>query len=259
MSSNFDIRTATEHSTKVTNSLKISINGAHADADLEKPLWAINWFNTKSKFLYSLYGLLVFPAVKRAGAKVLFKGHIINNLNNQTDSETTPYEKDQYQRDTLLIVCYPNAAAFIQMVRKKTFQLFSLLRIAAVKNFTFGFTKRLDTANQKIRLPKRYNGSCQYLVHHLQASRDIIIENQDNIKNIAEKHAVTFYFSGLREAHLDYTKNHSINSREFFIDALFLFEAEDTEHLESFKDDVEYQLFISKTQNSGLYLFARDL
>ena len=56
----------------------------------------------------------------------------------------TLYGREEDKRDVLLVVRYPALTNFRSMLESKIFQGVSVIRMAAVDNFTFGFTKRGD-------------------------------------------------------------------------------------------------------------------
>jgi len=142
-----------EITAQVTSKTKISIKGKNEKIDLNEPLFAINWFATKMEWLYHFYNLLAAKSVFKVGGKPIFKGKI------------TEIIMDQYSgdRDLLLIVKYPGGQEFKTMLESTYFKLVSILRIAAVKNFTFGFTHPLSM-NKKSK-PK---DGLYYLVHHFK-------------------------------------------------------------------------------------------
>ena len=55
----------TTKTAQATKNLEISIISAGPDYSLEDPIWAINWFDVKSKRLYDFYNILAFPHVKK--------------------------------------------------------------------------------------------------------------------------------------------------------------------------------------------------
>ena len=114
----------------VTGKVRIRIRGE--EAVIQNPLFAINWFDTRVAFIYHLYNMLAGPRAFKVGAKALFKGK----------HQRTLYGNPDLQRNFLLIVNYPSANHFLDLASDKVFQVFSVLRIAAVKRFSFVLQQR---------------------------------------------------------------------------------------------------------------------
>ncbi len=122
---------AVEMSTNVTSSLEAVISSDRPEVSLEGPLVAVNWFDTRSLWLYNLYNVLASRSVSAVGGEVVFKGKL----------DTVIAGDDTKRRGMLLIVRYPSGRAFLNMMESTYFKLVSLLREAAVSNFTFCFTQ----------------------------------------------------------------------------------------------------------------------
>ena len=110
---------------KITGSITAEIHGELSE--IESPLFAINWFDTKIAIIYHLYNLLAAPRVFKIGGKALFKGKVQEAISGSTD----------LARDYLLIVNYPSGHRFLELLGDKLFQVMSVLRMAAVKRFSF--------------------------------------------------------------------------------------------------------------------------
>ena len=110
---------------KITGSITAEIHGKLSE--IESPLFAINWFDTKIAIIYHLYNLLAAPRVFKIGGKALFKGKVQEVISGSTD----------LARDYLLIVNYPSGHRFLELLGDKLFQVMSVLRMAAVKRFSF--------------------------------------------------------------------------------------------------------------------------
>ena len=122
------------HSAKLPGSLKAFIFRDTSLLEDDEPVYAINWFNTRSALVYDFYNFLAVRSVRKIGGKPFIKCKIDRSL---TGDETL-------RRDVLLIVKYPSLKSFRSMMENTYFQIVSMLRNAAVSNFTFGFTKRQD-------------------------------------------------------------------------------------------------------------------
>lgn len=115
---------------KITGSITAQIHGDLSE--VESPLFAINWFNTRIAVVYHLYNLLAASRVFKIGGKVLFKGKCQQTISGNAD----------LARDYLLIVNYPSGHRFLDLLSDKLFQVMSVLRIAAVKRFSFVLHQR---------------------------------------------------------------------------------------------------------------------
>ena len=58
---------------KITGSITAEIHGELNE--IESPLFAINWFDTRIAIVYHLYNLLAASRVFKIGGKVLFRGN----------------------------------------------------------------------------------------------------------------------------------------------------------------------------------------
>ena len=113
--------------------LAASMTSAGPNTWLDEPMYAINWFRAKRPRVYGLYGLLAGPSVFRTGGKLLLKGVV-----------TETVLGDAGGRDTLLIVNYPSASSFLELLSGRFFQLVSPLRMMAVRRFSFVMHRRSD-------------------------------------------------------------------------------------------------------------------
>ena len=115
---------------KITGSITAEIHGELNE--IESPLFAINWFDTRIAIVYHLYNLLAASRVFKIGGKVLSKGKCGQTISGNAD----------LARHYLLIVNYPTGHRFLELLSDKVFQLMSVLRIAAVKRFSFVLHQR---------------------------------------------------------------------------------------------------------------------
>jgi len=115
---------------KITGSITAEIHGELNE--IESPLFAINWFDTRIAIIYHLYNLLAAGRVFKIGGKALFKGKC----------QETIFDNADLARDYLLIVNYPSGHRFLDLLADKLFQVMSVLRMAAVQRFSFVFHQR---------------------------------------------------------------------------------------------------------------------
>jgi uncharacterized protein (DUF1330 family) len=204
-------------------------------------IWAINWFNYRRKWLYSLYNRLAAPHVIRVGGQLLFKGH----------NQRVLFGDEELARHTLLIVTYPKINDFLEMLTIKAFQLTSLLRVKAVNDFVFGFTKRIDKYDTAL-MPK-YNGSDSYLVYHYQGNGD-----QEKLHESAHSHNVKMFFHGEKMARLKRLEEGKDDIlAPFFMDGIILFEAENDQILTGFAKSSEFVQHKTLNIKSFGALFSR--
>ena len=139
----------------ITRKTRIRISGE--EEVIQNPLFAINWFDTRVALVYHFYNLIAAPRVFKVGGKALFKG----------EYQETIYGNPDMKRKFLLIVNYPSANRFLDLVSDKVFQVFSVFRIAAVKSFSFVLHQRHDGEQLLTdRLPNA-NKKDAYAVVHL--------------------------------------------------------------------------------------------
>ena len=170
----------------VTGKTRIRVRGE--EAALVNPLFAINWFDTRAAPIYHLYNLLAGPRAFKAGAKALFKGKVID----------TVYGNPDLKRNYLLIVNYPSANHFLDLVSDKIFQIFSVLRIAAVKHFSFIFHQRHDGEQLlKDRLPKDSKHGSYAVVQMSEAPEATNgADLATAVGSLAKQHDVELFFAG---------------------------------------------------------------
>lgn len=117
---------------QITSGTKLVLRGT--SERLNSSLFAINWFDTKPAWVYHLYNLLASTRLKRIGGRAVFKGRVFKKLAGE----------DSLARQHLLIVNYPSANHFLNLVADKLFLMLSILRIVSVRNFSFVMQHRVD-------------------------------------------------------------------------------------------------------------------
>jgi len=237
-------------STRLTATQKIFIKPVVEHFDASADMFAINWFNLKRPWLYQLYGLIASKFVRKVGGRLYFKGNLLKKLAGPAEHE----------RENLLIVCYPGARRFLDLISSKSFQLISVLRLAAVKGFCFGFTENiLEKSKSKGASDPKIRKYQIYLVHHYQSDNNWLRENRQQLFTSARQHNIGVYFCGLTNAHIVREKSGQQESAEFFIDGLLLFAAHSEVDVENFTMDDIYTTFKRNNSSNSLYLFSRSL
>lgn len=227
---------------QITKKISASVLSATADAQLDQPQWAINWFDLKKGWLYHIYNRLAFPHVQKIGAYPIFKGQLTKVL----------VSNERLQRDMLLVVKYPKAQSLLDMLSVKLFQVKSLLRTASVKHFQFGFMKQQNQEVQT-RPELTYKGKLKFLVH---VSEDGDARQIKQLIDYASSKEVFPYFLGSKSAIIGLQKgNGRMKTIDFILSHVLIFSSFDNESLEAFVNSDPYQELLQKSGSnfSGIY------
>ncbi len=160
---------------------RVTITSTDVEWPLSNPVYAINWFDTKSLPLYNLYNLLASRSVRAVGGRPHFKGKVTQVLHGHEDD----------RRDVLLIVHYPTAQRFLDLLTSPYFMIVSMLRMVAVKRFTFGFTRSRVAKNTQ---HQRHQDQA-YLLHHFRGT-DVI----DEMLGLSKKAGARVLYAGTLSA-----------------------------------------------------------
>ncbi|MEQ6121021.1 hypothetical protein [Reichenbachiella sp. MALMAid0571] len=232
----------------VSGGLNISVISIGPEYSLSDPIWAINWFDVTSKTLYDFYNSIAVSHVTSVKGVPFFKGQLIRRIEGQ----------DADERELLLIVYYPNPESFLTMIKSKIFQLKSILRVWAVKDFTFGFMKRRDDGEiPKLQFHK-YDGGLVFLVHHFRNGHTGF--DALKLKDIAASYDVFTYFAGIK-SHLigRRRKNDKLKTAPFFMDGLLILAAFEETQFEDMLNSLSYQEFIKENASNYIGLYRREI
>lgn len=233
-----------QRSVKINESTAAVISPAHAESRLDEPLYAINWFNYKSSWLYTIYSLLVLPDVKSVGGKPIIKGHVLEKWEG----------KDALDREVLLVVKYPSADQFLKMVGKKSFQLKSLFRIKAVKNFVFGFTRKISDNRAAVK-----PGLNDHYLVHLFQSKHASAPSADTLEKLSETGA-SVYFCATKTAYLGRKRlNVALEQMPFLIDGILIMHASSADSLRKLRDHEAFRAFKEEQEVNNIYLLKRTV
>ena len=219
----------------ITGSLRAEIVG-NSD-DINGPLFAINWFDTRLAFVYHFYNLIAAQRVFRVGAKVMFKGKCQQTIGG--DSEMA--------RQFLLIVNYPSGTRFMDLLADRIFQLMSVFRIMAVKRFSFVFHKRREI-HQTPEPGQSFNFKDFYAVLHLKKPTAGTFEDRlSKLDGIATSHGSEIFFAGSMTGQVVLTK---ISSGEedpmpFITDSTILFKTPNQQAMTELFESTEMQELLS--------------
>ena len=150
---------------EVTKSINVFIKAKNTNANLNEPLYAVNWFSTKIAWVYHLYNLLADRSLTKVGGSPFFKGKIIKTI----------LDQDNTKRDFILIIRYPSGNAFKALMENTYFKMVSLLRMAAVKDFSFGFTSK-QLGNES-----SLSDNLSYVVHHFKTTNETIYSSFNEV------------------------------------------------------------------------------
>ncbi len=204
---------------KITASTSVAIRSNHPDYDLSNPLYAVNFFDASPAWLYHLYNRLASRSVRKIGGRPLFKGIVLDSILSDTG-----------KRQILLIVKYPDAIAFKNLLESTYFKLVSILRIKSVQRFTFSFTKPQDDLN----FDHEYK---YYAIHHF--GNRVISDVLKGIRNT--KDDIDVVYAGKTSAHLFRQNKVTPDAQvESMIDNLIVYGSSSQEKLKSLLQSAEY-------------------
>ncbi len=173
---------------KITGSITAEIHGELNE--VESPLFAINWFDTRVAIIYHLYNLLAASRVFKIGGKVLFKGKCEQAISGN----------EELARHYLLIVNYPSGHRFLELLGDKLFQLMSVLRIAAVKRFSFVLHQRQGEPQLLPDSKSVIDSGDHYAVMQVRLSEESKQEANtfdfSALERLAEQHDSQVFFAG---------------------------------------------------------------
>ena len=230
------------HSAKLPGSLKAFIFRDTSLLEDDESVYAINWFNTRSAVVYDFYNWLAVRSVRKIGGEPFIKCKL----------ERTLLDNDALRRDVLLIVKYPSLQNFRLMLESTIFQLVSLLRTAAVSNFTFGFTKRRDRGmNLPPHNPKSQTKDSiaviQYLGEFDSGKLHSLLENHKDIE---------LYYSGLIGGEIGTGKqSDGCNRVPCIISGIHVLKAEDAQSFDRLIENPDFQSLTQTPKQiyAGLY------
>ena len=165
---------------QITKGTKLILEG-ESEA-LQGPLFAINWFDTSVAWVYHLYNRLASGRLAKAGGKPHFKARVTEHLLGDAS----------LGRKHLLIVRYPSAEHFLNLVSDKIFQLFSVLRMVSVRRFSFVMHRR-QHGEDTIQPP--LTNAYALLHFHADSSVERIL---DKFQQIASGHGASVVFTSHR-------------------------------------------------------------
>lgn len=236
--------TENQFTRQVKKGLKIAVEPTDDPTYLNQPVWAINWFNLKNKWLYNLYNLVAAPFVKRVGGRLLFKGYLLETVAGNAD----------LSRKMLLIVSYPDIHHFLDMIMIKPFQIISILRVYAVKDFIFGFTRKKRGVSAPAK-NKIHSKDAIYLVHHFSTNNPV---DNTQLEGIINQYPLELVFSGSKTGIIQRIENNKSIPTPFFMDGINLIKASDRAELKEFLGDNQFNSILARNDTNYLGIFKRE-
>ena len=234
-----------EKETIINKSITISVRAERLNLKDEHPLFAINWLNTRYGWLYNLYGLLAATRVFALGAKIFIKARVQEFIEGDRSQE----------RSTLMIVNYPSVGTFLTLVSQKYFQVISLIRNRAVKDFNFGFVRRLDGPELlRYKMPRFEKGTF-YLLHHFKSKGEIRSFVKELEKQIPS--TVQLHFAGEKTGRLVLTVNNKRKMMPFMMDGLVIWESGSRDQILEFFRSPRYKEMRQSLDSSYAALLDR--
>jgi len=226
----------------ITSKLHVQIDRLNEQTPWTQEIHAVNWFNTRWLPLYNFYNRVASRSVAAVGGKPVFKGRLTKTL----------VGNDQDLRTVLLIVNYPSPLSFQTMLENTYFKIVSLLRAAAVKQFTFCFTQRIDRIDSFPVIDHSYH----YAIHHFRGDEHV----NTVAKNAPRPSDVELIFSSVKTHQLKtVSSNGKTTPVPDLMDGVLLYRATDASSLEAMASSEQYQSLIKQTDSSFIGLLDRLL
>ena len=228
---------------QVTNKIDVLVRANQNGVDLNKPLYAVNWFSTKVAWLYHFYNLLAARSVIKIGGNAFFKAKVTETI----------VDDHRARRDLILIVYYPGAQNFKALMESTYFKMVSLFRMLAVTKFTFGFTHKVLSDEES----KKSDG-LHYAIHHFKTAADAKA-TLDSILNILTDD-VSVKYAGQVVANL-YSQEKAKEPKQVpnLMDAIIIVQAKTDSALKMLFESVDYQDIIEGLPSNHISLLNRIL
>ena len=238
-----DIQTSTA---KLPGKLRAFIFRESAHLSEDEPVYAINWFNTKSSLIYDFYNWLAVRSVRKIGGEPFFKGRHVKTLHGSAEDT----------RDVLLVVRYPALKNFRTMLESKVFQMVSLIRMAAVKDFIFGFTKRGDAGPDLVPFDAEVDSGFVFGVLHYSG---VAVADTQLAEMTAQSTAQIFYNGQIR-AHIATGESpEGATQVPCIMDGITIFKSTDALALEQLLENPAFQGFTAQADRFFFAVYTRTL
>ena len=226
-----------ETARQILRNTRVVLTGT-TQTDLETPLFAINWFDTRVAWIYHLYNRLAAVRVHRIGGKVFFKGRVSEQVGGNPD----------LGRSYLLIVNYPSAERFLDLAADRVFQALSVLRISAVQNFSFVLNRRIGGTQLLESNTQPWDKKEHYAL--------LIFKNESEdeglstaLEAMATAAGITTHFSSRKCVSVATESREGEHSPASYVtDRVVLFSSDSKQALASFLSSPELENFLEETE-----------
>ena len=162
------------------------------------------------------------------------------------------YGSDEDQRQVLLLVKYPAPVNFRNMLENTYFKLVSIVRVVAVKEFSFCLSHIVDEA----QIAQKTNDSEHYGVHHFRGNASTL----EVIRSSLANWEIDIAFSSMKSHELyKVTGKNDAVPVPVVMDGIVLFKCKDEETLKRIVESKVYQACIQQSQSSFVGLYKRCL
>jgi hypothetical protein len=159
----------------------------------------------------------------------------------------------------LLIVNYPSANRFLDLMKDKFFILVSVLRELAVKDFSFGFTERLDSREPLTEKLSDFDKSKAYAMHHFRSDKPLS-DFLPRLNEIASANGVNVHYAGQISSRLfSLNKYGKETPVPCLMDGILLYEADQNDSMKAMIASKEYQQEIKKLDSSYIASLKRTV
>ena len=233
----------------ITGGTRVVLDATMPEAALDRPIFAVNWFNTRFSWLYDIYNAAASRSLFAVGAKVFFKGHVVETILGDAGDA----------RQVLLVINYPSGERFLELLSGRVFQLVSVLRVLAVRDFSFAINERVagpDLLSERIQ---SFDEHRAWAVFHF-SSEGRIRGDLASLAAIAAAHGVEIHFASQRVAVVKTRRRDGKPGRiDSVTDKVVIFEAESDQSLREAVSSAEFEDFVRAQRTPYVGLLRRVL
>ena len=228
---------------------KVHITPLDADYSKLQPVYALNWFNTRWLWLYNLYNFLAARSVLKVAGIPFFKARV----------DRTLYGQMENHRSVLLIVRYHGLDSFKRMLENRYFQIMSLLRGIAVKEFTFGLSSRVDVSDiDEFDAQTVIVDEGVYTIHHFRQADSGDNNISQEAQKIAKKFDVNLGFASYVSARLYSQQGEKAPVPvDTIMTGCLVFQADSQSKIDRMLETQAYKTLISNTDSSYIATLSR--
>jgi hypothetical protein len=151
-------------------------------------------------------------------------------------------------RRNLLIVNYPSAEHFLDLAADRLFQFFSVLRIIAVKNFSFVMHQRIEGRQLASDQRQRWAASNAYVLLHFKTDEPLA-DVVSTLREIASDESIHVHFASQQAATLAVQSGSDpIQNVTFITQNVVIIEASQASELAELVDGEKFRQLTSSFQ-----------